>query len=252
MRDAQESSSSEEQPNNILKSDDPATGELICPAETASDEEESRWYCPSHRELGLLPTSEDYMNHMRDVHETNPDDNKVHVLANSLQKLFLPYPSCDENEPQIGSCLKEPGTRYLKSLAIGSHPRDDDHIPGYVPRDEHSSNNLQPRSRSIIHDLDDESVLSPPYITNDDLDDVTEPDALAISGGKRLTDEFLRRDKTHSDPVWHSGHVMIDKADVISLELSDEQIGQKVNIQPEHTISSGFDMDSNDIEMEDF
>lgn len=42
MRDAQESSSSEEQPSNILKSDVPATEELTCPVEGVCDDEESR------------------------------------------------------------------------------------------------------------------------------------------------------------------------------------------------------------------
>ncbi|KAK4070959.1 uncharacterized protein Triagg1_6326 [Trichoderma aggressivum f. europaeum] len=220
MRDAQDSSSSKEQLSHILKSDVPAT-------------------------------CENYMNHMRDAHETNPDGKEVDVLANSFQELFLPRPPCDQNEPQISSCLKDPIARYSKSPASGSLPRDYDNISGDVASDKYSPNNLQRRNRSTINGLDNESIPKSPHVTNEDLDDVAVPDTLANSDGKGLADEFLKRDKTHSDPVCHSGHVMIDKAEVISPELSDEQIGQKVKTQPEHGINSSFDMDSNDMEMED-
>lgn len=187
------------------------------------------------------------MNHIRDVHKTNSDDNKVRVLANSFQKLFLPCTPCNENEPQIRSCSKDPVTRYLKSLASGSRPRDYNNIPGDLASDENSPNNLQPRSRSTINDLDDESVLKSPYVTK--LDDRAIPSTLAISGGKELADEFLKRGKPNSYPVWHSVHIMVDKADIISPELSNEPIGQKIDIQLKHEINSGFDMDPSDIEM---
>lgn len=204
-----------------------------------------RWRCPSHRELGLFPTCEGYMQHMRDVHDTKLNDSKLRALANrnarSLPKLFVSCPLCGKDESEIDTRLTDHITGHLRSLAIMSLPiHYDEDIPGDVGSDKIGSNSSQPRSRSTINLLDDEDILVIRSAIDGNLDDITKPSTAldaTTSDEEDFVDMLFQQDSTHSDSSRHSEHVRVEKAEKISPELSDEQNGTQSNIQLENETS---------------
>ncbi|KAH0531317.1 hypothetical protein TsFJ059_000165 [Trichoderma semiorbis] len=218
-----------------------------------------RWRCPSHRELGLFQTCEEYMQHVRDVHDTKLNDSKLRALANrnarSLPKLFMSCPLCGKNESEIGTRLTDHITGHLRSLAIMSLPvHYDEDIPGDVGSDGNSSSNSQPRSRSTINLLDDENIVVIRSAINGKLYDMAEPSIAvdaATSDEEDSVDMLFQGDDTHSDLDRHPEHVRAEKAGIISPELNNEQNDISSNIPLEDGTNSGLDMDSDDTDMED-
>ncbi|KAL6835773.1 hypothetical protein J3E69DRAFT_373099 [Trichoderma sp. SZMC 28015] len=216
-----------------------------------------RWRCPSHRELGLFPTCEGYMQHMRDVHDTKLNDSKLRALANrnvrSLPKLFVSCPLCGKDESEINTRLTDHITGHLRSLAILSLPiHYDEDIPGDVGSDKNGSNGSQPRSRSTINLLDDEDILVIRSAIDGSLDDIAEPSAAvdAAASDEDFVDMLFQQDNTHSDSVQHSEHVRVNKTEIISSpESSDGQNSTQSTTQFEYEANSRHDMDSDDIDM---
>ncbi|KAL6796176.1 hypothetical protein GGI42DRAFT_331043 [Trichoderma sp. SZMC 28013] len=211
-----------------------------------------RWRCPSHRELGLFPTCESYMQHVRDVHDTKINDNKLRALANrnarSLPKLFLSCPLCGKDESEINTPLADHITGHLRSLAIMSLPiHYDDNLTGDVGSEKNGSSNSQPQSRSTINLLDDEDILAIRSAIDGNLDDMAEPSTAVdttINNEEDPVDMLFQRDNTQSDLIPHSEHVRVNEAEVVSPELSDEQKNLQSNFQLE--TDSDLDMDSDD------
>ncbi|KAL6819917.1 hypothetical protein V8C40DRAFT_251957 [Trichoderma camerunense] len=213
-----------------------------------------RWRCPSHRELGLFLTSDGYIQHMRDVHDTKLNDSKLRALANrnarSLPKLFVSCPLCGKDESEIDTRLTDHITGHLRSLAIMSLPvHYDEDNPGDVGSDGNSSSNSQPRSRSTINLLDDEDIVVIQSAFDGNLDDMAEPSpAVNVAAGDEedFVDMLFQQD-THSDLVQHSEQVRVDKAE----EPSDGQNGTQSDYQLEYEANSGLDMDIDNTDMWD-
>ncbi|KAL6690549.1 hypothetical protein J3F84DRAFT_405065 [Trichoderma pleuroticola] len=137
------------------------------------------WICPAHRELGLFQTRESYMQHMRDIHNT-VNDSKLRSLARinarKSPKLFLSCPLCGRDESEMGSLLlTDHITGHLRSLAIRSLPSYYDDTPDDVESEEDGSHSSQPRTRSTINLLDDDTIPEFQSPTNEDLGDVAVP-----------------------------------------------------------------------------
>ncbi|UKZ74546.1 hypothetical protein TrVFT333_002216 [Trichoderma virens FT-333] len=135
-----------------------------------------RWHCSSHRDIGLFSTCEEYMQHMRKVHETKLSDAKLRVLANrnarSLPQLFASCPLCGNDESEIGGRLTDHITGHLRSLAIRSLPCCYDDMPDDVENEDDSSNNSQARGRSTVDLLDDEGITEFLSTGDEDMDDL--------------------------------------------------------------------------------
>ncbi|UKZ47986.1 hypothetical protein TrVGV298_002222 [Trichoderma virens] len=131
-----------------------------------------RWRCPSHRELGMFLSNEEYMQHMRDVHDTKLSDAKLRALASrnarSLPKLFPLCPLCGKDESEVGGRLSDHITGHLRSLALKSLPSYEEDIPDDVGSENDSSNGSGVRSRSTLDMLDDDDIREFWSTKNDD------------------------------------------------------------------------------------
>ncbi|KAL7922047.1 hypothetical protein ACQKWADRAFT_327374 [Trichoderma austrokoningii] len=85
-----------------------------------------RWRCPSHRELDPFLTREEYMQHMREIHNFKLGEEKLLILANrnarKTTKLFTSCPLCGKNEAGNDGRLENHIAGHLRSLALKSLP----------------------------------------------------------------------------------------------------------------------------------
>ncbi|KAM0259353.1 hypothetical protein ACHAQJ_003385 [Trichoderma viride] len=137
LKGAQERVFAEEQLRNALK---PALGEITCP------------YClcalPLEEVFNKQTWHEEYMEHMRDVHNTKLSDAKLRALANrnarSMPKLFPSCPLCGKDESEFGGRLTDHITGHLRSLALRSLPSYEEDVPDYVESEKESSTTSDP------------------------------------------------------------------------------------------------------------
>lgn len=98
-----------------------------------------RWRCPSHRELDLFLTREDYIQHMREAHNFKLGEEKLLILANrntrKATKLFTSCPLCGKSEVEVGGRLESHIAGHLRSLALKSLPPYEDDMETDVGSD---------------------------------------------------------------------------------------------------------------------
>ncbi|KAL6364387.1 hypothetical protein LRP88_01787 [Fusarium phalaenopsidis] len=118
------------------------------------------WRCSSHREMGPFSTLEDYMKHMREVHDTKLSDRQLRVVANrnsrKTTKLFPSCPLCGREESEVDGRLEDHLAGHLRSLALKSLPSYQDEIPDDAGDENNSVDGSRPRSRSTIREMEEE------------------------------------------------------------------------------------------------
>ncbi|KAJ4209546.1 hypothetical protein NW759_013402 [Fusarium solani] len=118
------------------------------------------WRCSSHREMGPFSTLEDYMKHMREVHDTKLSDRQLRVVANrnsrKTTKLFPSCPLCGREESDVDGRLEDHLAGHLRSLALKSLPSYQDEIPDDAGDENNSIDGSRPRSRSTIREMEEE------------------------------------------------------------------------------------------------
>ncbi|RSL44900.1 hypothetical protein CEP53_011008 [Fusarium sp. AF-6] len=118
------------------------------------------WRCSSHREMGPFSTLEDYMQHMREVHDTKLSDRQLRVVANrnsrKATKLFPSCPLCGREESEVDGRLEDHLAGHLRSLALKSLPSYQDEIPDDVADENNSIDGSRPRSRSTLKEMEEE------------------------------------------------------------------------------------------------
>ncbi|KAJ4172036.1 hypothetical protein NW754_007634 [Fusarium falciforme] len=118
------------------------------------------WRCSSHREMGPFSTLEDYMKHMREVHDTKLSDRQLRVVANrnsrKTTKLFPSCPLCGREESEVDGRLEDHLAGHLRSLALKSLPSYQDEIPDDAGDENNSIDGSQPRSRSTLREMEEE------------------------------------------------------------------------------------------------
>ncbi|KAK7425130.1 hypothetical protein QQX98_000044 [Neonectria punicea] len=118
------------------------------------------WRCSSHREMGPFSTLEDYMQHMREVHDTKLSDRQLRVVANrnsrKTTKLFPSCPLCGRVESEVDGRFEDHLAGHLRSLALKSLPSYQDEILDDVGDGNNSINGSRPRSRSTLRELEEE------------------------------------------------------------------------------------------------
>ncbi|KAJ4248535.1 hypothetical protein NW757_008183 [Fusarium falciforme] len=118
------------------------------------------WRCSSHREMGPFSTLEDYMKHMREVHDTKLSDRQLRVVANrnsrKTTKLFPSCPLCGIEESEVDGRLEDHLAGHLRSLALKSLPSYQDEIPDDAGDENNSIDGSQPRSRSTLREMEEE------------------------------------------------------------------------------------------------
>lgn len=116
-----------------------------------------RWRCPSHRELDLFLTREDYMQHMREAHNSNLGEKKLLILANrnarKTTKLFTSCPLCGKSEVEVDGRLENHITGHLRSLALKSLPPYEDDMEDDVGSERDGCDGSQLRSVRTTEDL---------------------------------------------------------------------------------------------------
>ncbi|KAL2673791.1 hypothetical protein Neosp_012235 [[Neocosmospora] mangrovei] len=121
------------------------------------------WRCPSHREMGPFSTLEEYMRHMREVHDTKLSDRQLRVVANrnsrKATKLFQSCPLCGREESEVEGRLEDHLAGHLRSLALKSLPSYQDEIPDDVEDGNNSIDGSRPRSRSTIREMEEEKEI---------------------------------------------------------------------------------------------
>ncbi|KAL7928236.1 hypothetical protein V8C35DRAFT_318654 [Trichoderma chlorosporum] len=131
-----------------------------------------RWRCPSHRELGLFTTCEDYMQHMREDHKTSLNESKLRILANrnvrNTPKLFMSCPLCGKDEAEVGGRLEDHITGHLRSLALKSLPSQEDETQTDEESEHNSSGGSQSRSRTTVKNLSDDGRINLLETNNDE------------------------------------------------------------------------------------
>ncbi|KAI8712719.1 C3H1-type domain-containing protein [Fusarium sp. LHS14.1] len=124
------------------------------------------WRCSSHREMGPFSTLEDYMKHMREVHDTKLNDRQLRVVANrnsrKSSKLFSSCPLCGRVESEVDGRLEDHLAGHLRSLALKSLPSYQDEVPDDVGDDNNSIDGSRPRSRSTIREMEEYDEEMPP------------------------------------------------------------------------------------------
>ncbi|RSM19543.1 hypothetical protein CDV31_001703 [Fusarium ambrosium] len=121
------------------------------------------WRCSSHREMGPFSTLEDYMQHMREVHDTKLSDRQLRVVANrnsrKATKLFPSCPLCGREESEVDGRLEDHLAGHLRSLALKSLPSYQDEIPDDVADENNSIDGSRPRSRSTLREMEEEKEM---------------------------------------------------------------------------------------------
>ncbi|RSM12538.1 hypothetical protein CEP52_002366 [Fusarium oligoseptatum] len=121
------------------------------------------WRCSSHREMGPFSTLEDYMRHMREVHDTKLSDRQLRVVANrnsrKATKLFPSCPLCGREESEVDGRLEDHLAGHLRSLALKSLPSYQDEIPDDVADENNSIDGSRPRSRSTLREIGEEKEM---------------------------------------------------------------------------------------------
>lgn len=114
------------------------------------------WHCSLRCEIGPFSELEEYMGHMRQVHNTKLNDRQLRAIANRNSRrtgaLFLSCPLCGREESEVESRLEDHLAGHLRSLALKSLPSYQDAIPDDAASVHTSINGSQPRSRSTIKD----------------------------------------------------------------------------------------------------
>ncbi|UKZ96191.1 uncharacterized protein TrAFT101_010992 [Trichoderma asperellum] len=114
------------------------------------------WRCSSHRELGPFSTRDEYIRHMRDVHNTKLSDTQLRVLAKKntrkAVRLFLSCPICDKDAAKIDGHLKDHIAEHLSRLALKSLPSYQDEIPGDTEAEKGSIRASLPQSSGTVGD----------------------------------------------------------------------------------------------------
>lgn len=113
------------------------------------------WRCPSHRDLGPFASQHDYIDHIRQTHETSLSDIQVRALANTnsraTAKLFRICPLCEEGETH--GPMENHVTGHLRSLALKSLPSYQDATSEDVVSNNDSVGGSRPQSRSTIKEV---------------------------------------------------------------------------------------------------
>lgn len=118
-----------------------------------------RWRCSSHHDLDPFTTREEYIQHLRTVHNSKLSDAQLRVLANkstrNAAKLFPSCPLCGKDESQVDGRLEDHIVGHLRSLAIKSLPSYEEDIPDDDGIGKESIDVSRPQSRSTVKDLED-------------------------------------------------------------------------------------------------
>ncbi|KAL5088982.1 hypothetical protein Trisim1_012462 [Trichoderma cf. simile WF8] len=119
------------------------------------------WRCSFHGELGLFSTGEEYMQHIRDIHDPELSDSKLRALAKrnarGMPKLFTSCPLCGKDQSVTGSRLMDHIAGHLRSLALKSLPDYKEDI-SELGDEGGSSSNSYLRRISTNGMLDDENT----------------------------------------------------------------------------------------------
>lgn len=115
------------------------------------------WQCLSHPELGAFSTRDEFIQHIRDVHNSNLSDAQLRILANrngkKKQNLFSSCPLCGQDANEIEGDLEHHITGHLRSLALKSLPTYQEANED-MEIDENSHTVSQPLSRSTLRDAE--------------------------------------------------------------------------------------------------
>ncbi|CEJ85938.1 Putative Phd-finger domain-containing protein [[Torrubiella] hemipterigena] len=115
------------------------------------------WRCLSHPELGAFSTGDEFIQHIRAVHNSNLSDAQLRILANrngrKKQNLFSSCPLCGQDANEIDGDLEHHITGHLRSLALKSLPTYQEAIED-MEIDENSHTVSQPLSRSTLRDAE--------------------------------------------------------------------------------------------------
>ncbi|KAL7940990.1 hypothetical protein V8C42DRAFT_201489 [Trichoderma barbatum] len=118
------------------------------------------WRCPSHRKM--FTTCEEYLEHMREIHNNKLSDSKLRTLAKrsarSVSNMFSSCPLCGKDAIPAGGRLEDHITGHLRSLALMSLPICIEDVPDGVGSESDSPVGSQPGSRSAVDLLDDEGI----------------------------------------------------------------------------------------------
>ncbi|KAH7161647.1 hypothetical protein EDB81DRAFT_785245 [Dactylonectria macrodidyma] len=118
------------------------------------------WRCSSHREMGPFSTLEEYMQHMREVHNTKLSDKQLRMVANrnsrKTGKLFTSCPLCGREESEVEGRLEDHLAGHLRSLALKSLPSYQDEVPDDAGSENNSIDGSRPRSRSTVKEMEEE------------------------------------------------------------------------------------------------
>ncbi|KAH8586928.1 hypothetical protein B0O99DRAFT_695020 [Bisporella sp. PMI_857] len=160
-----------------------------------------RWRCSSHRELGPFSTREEYIQHMREVHNTKLSDTQLRTLANrntrKMVKLFLSCPLCGKDETEVDGRLEDHITGHLRSLALKSLPSHQDEIPDNAESGKDSVDASRPQSRSTVKNLeDDEDMVA---LGTEHFWDHWKPQLTETNSTNFLGNAHLELDLSHKD-----------------------------------------------------
>ncbi|RFU80041.1 serine threonine phosphatase [Trichoderma arundinaceum] len=188
-----------------------------------------RWRCSSHRELDPFSTRDEYMRHMREVHDTKLSDAKLRVLANrntrKPPKLFLSCPLCGVDEAEVDTRLEDHIAGHLRSLAPKSLPSYQDDIPDDAGNETDNSGNPQSRSRSTVNNLfNDDDVL---HVGAGYFEDDGKPQVAENESTNFLGNVHFNLDESHKD-AWTSWMADWNSDRLLSLRIDDDPILQSM------------------------
>lgn len=133
-----------------------------------------RWRCSSHHDLDPFSTREEYIEHLRNVHNSKLSDAQLRVLANKsirkAAKLFQSCPLCGKDEIEVDRRLEDHIVGHLRSLAIKSLPSYEEDIPDNDGIGMESIDVSRAQSRSTVKNLEDVTFLG--FGTNFTLDEL--------------------------------------------------------------------------------
>lgn len=181
-----------------------------------------RWRCPSHRELDLFLTREDYMQHMRQAHNFKLGEDKLLILANrntrKAAKLFTSCSLCGKSEAEVGGRLENHIAGHLRSLALKSLPPYEDDMDTDVGSDRDDCDGSQ---QSGVRTTDDPSIGE--ISSTDGVDD--EPSRLSETEETDFVNDAPHElDSGHAD-TWNAwmGEWISDKPTLQQLQQSSDK-----------------------------
>ncbi|KAI7764031.1 hypothetical protein LZL87_006413 [Fusarium oxysporum] len=180
------------------------------------------WRCASHRDLDPFSSSAEYIAHMRDVHNSKLNDNRLRIMANrnsrKVPKMFPSCPLCGQDEDEVNGRLEDHLAGHLRSLALKSLPSYEGDIPEDITSDNDSIDVSRPQSRSTIRDMRQaEDALSMDMLCSSEFWELWNPDVPQDAGVNFMGDAHteLERGTLFFDTYSYKGHTSSPESDPI-------------------------------------